>query len=92
MIIDRVETAMRYANVHAGFREAFEFIVKAHTRPPAPGRHEIIDDRVYALISESTGHGPDEYRLEAHRRYHRHPVHSARHRDLRLEAIAGVFR
>jgi len=68
LIIDRVETAPRYANVHPGFREAFEFIGDAHTKPPAPGRYNIIDDRVYALVSESTGHGPDEWRLEAHRR------------------------
>jgi len=69
MIIDRIENAMRYAGVHPGFREALEYIVKAHAKPPEPGRYAITGDRVYALVSQSNGHGPQEARLEAHRRF-----------------------
>lgn len=69
MIIDRIENAMRYAGVHPGFHEALDYIVKAHAKPPEPGRYEIIDGCVYALVSETNGHGPHEARLESHRRF-----------------------
>ena len=69
MILDTLANAARYAQMHAGFARAFEFLATTDVAALAPGRHEIDGDRLYVSIDDKDGRGEEGARLEAHRRY-----------------------
>jgi YhcH/YjgK/YiaL family protein len=69
MIIDRLESAERYAGSHPGFRAAFDFLRRSDLASAAEGRTDIDGDRVYALVMDAAGKGRDAAKLETHRRY-----------------------
>lgn len=69
VILDTLVTAGRYANMHAGFARAFEYLATTDLTALAPGRHDIDGDRMYVSIDHKDGRGEDGARLEAHRRY-----------------------
>lgn len=69
MIIDILENAHRYINMHPKFAEAFDYIRAHCANPPAPGKYLIDGDTVFAIVSDSPGKGVENARLEAHRKY-----------------------
>ena len=69
MILDDLKNAARYCHLHAGFRQGFEFLQRADLLALAEGRHELLGDRVFALINRDPGRGHEGARLEAHRKY-----------------------
>jgi biofilm protein TabA len=69
MILDTLTHAIRYAGLHAGFAQAFEFLHTTDLRALSPGRHDIDGDRLFVLIDHKAGFGNAGARLEAHRRY-----------------------
>lgn len=69
MILDDLERAARYYDLHPGFRLGFEFLRRTDLATLAGGRHEIDGDRVFALINRDPGRGHQGARLEAHRKY-----------------------
>jgi YhcH/YjgK/YiaL family protein len=69
MILDDLASAARYYEMHAGFRQAFEFLARADLKSLEPGRHELLGDRLFALVNRDTGRGRSGARLEAHRKY-----------------------
>src|SRR5213078_3215226 len=69
VILDTLANAARYAQMHAGFARAFEFLTATDLAALASGRHAIDGDRLYVSIDHKDGRGEDGARLEAHRRY-----------------------
>lgn len=69
MILDDLKNAARYCHLQAGFRQGFEFLQRTDLLALAGGRHELLDDRVFALINRDPGRGHEGARLEAHRKY-----------------------
>ncbi len=57
MILDDLEQAARYYDLHPGFRRAFEFLRRTDLATLAGGRHEIDGERVFALINRDPGRG-----------------------------------
>jgi biofilm protein TabA len=69
MILDDLSRAARYAALHDGFRQGFEFLSRDDLESLPSGRHEIDGDRVFALVNRDPGRGHEGARLEAHRKY-----------------------
>lgn len=69
MILDSLEQSGRYEPLHASFARAFDFLRSVDLPKLPEGRNEIDGDRIFALVSRSTGRGRREAKLEAHRKY-----------------------
>jgi biofilm protein TabA len=69
MILDALENAARYQNLHPGFRQGFEFLTRPNLAVHDSGKYELDGDRVFALINRDPGRGRGGARLEAHRKY-----------------------
>lgn len=69
MIIDILDNADRYVVLNKGFRSAFAFLMRSDLAELEPGRHEIMNDRVYCIVETAPGRKREEAELEAHQRY-----------------------
>jgi YhcH/YjgK/YiaL family protein len=69
MILDSLENAGRYAALHPAFADAFAFLRRPDLASLAAGRHEISDERLYAMAADGPGKRRDAGKLEAHDRY-----------------------
>ena len=69
MILDILENADRYHGLSKGFKEAFAFLMRPDLKGLSPGRHEIDDDRIFALVSTGPGRRRQDGRLETHEQY-----------------------
>jgi biofilm protein TabA len=69
MILDELENAARYHQLHPGFRRGLEFLTRTDLADLNGGRHELDGDRLFALINRDPGRGHQGARLEAHRKY-----------------------
>lgn len=66
MITDNLKNADRYYSLHAGFKEAFEFLKNAENT--ADGSYELVPGLVSVSISAYTNKPVCECRYEAHAR------------------------
>lgn len=69
MILDTLENAAKYTNLKDGVSEAFGFLDQPGLAALPEGRHEILGDRVYAIIARENGRSVSDGELEGHRRY-----------------------
>jgi YhcH/YjgK/YiaL family protein len=69
MIIDTLENAGRYYDLHPGLPKVFAFLKACRPAGFSAGQQVIDGDRVYAVFSEALGKGREQALLEAHRRY-----------------------
>jgi YhcH/YjgK/YiaL family protein len=69
MILDILENANKYADLHKGFAEAFTFLQRPDLIDLPVGRYEIDGERVFALVSREHGQQREEGQLETHEEY-----------------------
>jgi biofilm protein TabA len=69
ILMDRLEQAEQYYEMHPAFKEAFAFLNNSNLSELPIGKHEIDGDRLFCLISKSLGRSRAEAKLEAHRKY-----------------------
>ncbi|MDZ8119009.1 YhcH/YjgK/YiaL family protein [Pontiella agarivorans] len=69
MILDTLENAARYAGLRTGLSEGFGFLDQPGIAELEPGRYEISDDLVFAIIEKNDGRKVEDGQLEAHRKY-----------------------
>jgi len=69
MILDTLNEADAYMDLHPGFAKAFEFLRQESLADLQPGRYELVGDSLYCMISKGPGKSREEARLEAHRKY-----------------------
>ena len=69
MIMDRLENAGQYFELHPAFEQAFTFLLRSDLAELPVGRHDINGDSLFCLISKGPGKTRTEARLEAHRKY-----------------------
>ena len=69
MILDRIENAALYQNIHARFKSAFDYIASIDIHSIPVGRREIDGANMYALVQEYNTKTTEEGKWEAHRRY-----------------------
>ena len=69
MILDIRKNARCYLPLNKGFEKAFEFLMRPDLKELPPGRYEIDDARVYALVMKEDGRRKEDALLETHDRY-----------------------
>ena len=69
MILDVLDNADRYLTLNKGFKTAFSFLMRSDLQKLAPGRHEVANDRVFALVEDAPGRQPEQAELESHVKY-----------------------
>ncbi len=69
MTVDRLEHAEAYLALHPAFGRAFAFLRQKNLADLLPGRHDIDNDRVFAVISRGPGRQRSKAKLESHRKY-----------------------
>ena len=69
MIIDVLDNADRYLTLNKGFKTAFSFLMRSNLGSLAPGRHEVANDRVFALVEDAPGRKREQAELESHEKY-----------------------
>ncbi len=69
MVLDRLDQADRYTQLHPAFKRAFEFLRVTDLAALVPGRHEIDGDAIYVSIDHVEGRGHEGARLECHRQH-----------------------
>ena len=69
IIINKLQHAERYYNVHPAFEKAFAFIRQDGLAELPADRYEIDGDHLFCMISKGPGRSRAEAKLEAHRKY-----------------------
>ncbi|TKJ33718.1 MAG: YhcH/YjgK/YiaL family protein [Planctomycetes bacterium B3_Pla] len=69
MIIDTLDRAEDYYDMHPAFEKAFAFLRQNSLNELPTVRHEIDGDRLFCMISKGPGRSRAEAKLEAHRKY-----------------------
>lgn len=69
IIVDRLERADRYCQLHPAFERAFAFLKQSNLAGLPTGRHDVDGDRLFCMISKGPARARAEARLEAHRKY-----------------------
>ena len=69
IIINKLQHAERYFNMHPAFEKAFAFLRQDGLAELPADRYEIDGDRLLCMISKGPGRSRAEAKLEAHRKY-----------------------
>jgi len=69
VILDRLENAEKYYDMHPRFERAFAFLRQDGLAELPADRYEIDGDRIFCMISKGPGRSRAEAKLEAHRKY-----------------------
>lgn len=69
MIVDTIANAGFYADLHPGFRQAFDFLSRNDCAALEPGKYEIDGTRLFALVQHYETKPRESGVWEAHRLY-----------------------
>ena len=69
MIIDSLENAHKYIDMHKSFAKAFQFINHTNLDTVEAGKYEIDGKDIHAAVSIKDGVKPEEAKYEAHNLY-----------------------
>jgi len=69
IIINKLQHAERYFNMHPAFEKAFAFLRQDGLAELAADRYEIDGEKLFCMISKGPGRSRSEAKLEAHRKY-----------------------
>ncbi len=68
-LIDKLENAEKYYDLHPGFQKAFEFLRQENLAEMEAKRYELDGDKLVATIDKAQGRSKDSAYLEAHRQF-----------------------
>jgi biofilm protein TabA len=69
MILDTFVEIEKYSHVHPGFSTAFQYLLHNDLNTLTSGRHEIVENKIFAIASIAPGKGITEAKLEVHRKF-----------------------
>jgi YhcH/YjgK/YiaL family protein len=69
MILDILENAHRYPELHKDFAKAFDFLLRPGLKDMPAGKYEIDGENVYAIVSKEHGRRKEDALLETHEKY-----------------------
>jgi len=69
IIINKLQHAERYFNMHPAFEKAFTFLRQKDLAELPADRYEIDGEKLFCMISKGPGRSRAEAKLEAHRKY-----------------------
>lgn len=69
MILDTLENYLLYLNMHPLFGKAFDFLRRPDLKETEPGRYELQESSLIAIVEPGQGKTRERARLESHRKY-----------------------
>jgi len=69
MILDKLQNAPRYYSLHPLFEKAFQFLQQSELTTLPIGQQSIVGKDLFAIISDGSGIGEADAKLEVHRQY-----------------------
>jgi YhcH/YjgK/YiaL family protein len=69
MIIDKIENSGLYLNLSKRIAKAFKYVDSTDFSRIEPGRYEIEDDNIFAMVNEYETKNVSDCILEAHRKF-----------------------
>jgi YhcH/YjgK/YiaL family protein len=69
MVIDKLENSDIYSTLGENIKLAFDYLKQNDFSKISPGKYEIDEDTVFAMVSEYETKEPKEGRLESHQRF-----------------------
>jgi YhcH/YjgK/YiaL family protein len=69
MILDHLSNSAMYHTIHPGFKQAFDFLLKADLESLETGRYEIDGQKLFAMVQKYNTKRKEETFWEAHQRY-----------------------
>jgi YhcH/YjgK/YiaL family protein len=69
IIINKLQHAERYFNMHPSFEKAFAFLRRDDLAELPAEKYQIDGERLFCMISKGPGRSRSEAKLEAHRKY-----------------------
>ena len=69
IILDRLENAEKYYDMHPDFEKVFAFLRQSNLAELPAERYVIDGEKVFCMISKGPGRSRTEAKLEAHRKY-----------------------
>lgn len=69
MIIDTIENAKLYYPLNPGFEKAFEYLATTDFSKVEDGRHDVIGDRIFAIVQTYQTKPVELLKYEAHKKY-----------------------
>ncbi len=69
MILDTLKNAAKYAGLKMGISEAFGFLDQRGLADLPDGKHEILGDRVFAIVAHENGRNVSDGELEGHQKH-----------------------
>ncbi|HEY8240644.1 MAG TPA: YhcH/YjgK/YiaL family protein [Kiritimatiellia bacterium] len=69
MILDRLDSHLKYTRLHGRFNQAFAFLLRPDLASIPDGRHAVDGELLYASVEHREGRGREGAKLEVHRKY-----------------------
>lgn len=69
MIIDKIENSGLYADLGKRIAKALKYINSTDFSVLGPGRYEIKNNKIFAIVNVYETKSPEDCKLEAHRKY-----------------------
>jgi len=69
MIIDRIENSSLYLNLGKRIAKAFKYINSTDFSRIEPGKYEVENDNIFAIVNEYNTKDVNDCALEAHRKF-----------------------
>lgn len=69
MIVDKIENYHLYSGIHKHFKKAFDFILENDLKTIALGKHQILNDDIFAIVMEYSTQTADLCKSETHKNY-----------------------
>jgi YhcH/YjgK/YiaL family protein len=69
MVLDKIENSTMYGQLTERISRAFDYIHSTNLEELKPGKHEVENEDIFAILSEYETKERSECSLEAHRKY-----------------------
>lgn len=69
MIVDRLENSKLYTSLHSNFKNAFDYLAHTDLQNTPPGKYQIDNDNIFAIVQEYHTLAAANEQMEAHRKY-----------------------
>jgi len=69
MIFDQIQNAAKFKTLSKNLDIAFSYLMETNLEALTPGKHFILDDKIYASVSEYNTKEKNEIDWEAHKKY-----------------------
>jgi YhcH/YjgK/YiaL family protein len=68
MVVDKLENANLYSCLGEGIAKAFEYLKTTDFSKVEPGKYQIVEGKIFAIVAEYDASNENDFKLEGHRK------------------------